>query len=283
MHSKEPKGGLMMSQRNGSSIGKRAVVIGAGLSGLAAAGALANHFDEVVILERDELHAEAVTRSGVPQGKHPHLLLSGGMNALSELFPGFERDLLQAGALAINVGCDIRLEVSGVGTFPRREWNIPSYCISRPLLERIIRERVKQKENLSILDRRNVHALEGSPDGSAVTGVRYQCTDGNSETISADLVIDASAHAAPTMSFLKSTGSRLPDESIIGVDIHYLSTTFTLPKDSLDDTKVIIIQPKIPESHRAGFLIAAERNTFQVAIAGRGKNLDVEGDEGFLN
>jgi glycine/D-amino acid oxidase-like deaminating enzyme len=36
-------------------IGKQAVVIGAGMGGLAAAGALADRFDQVVVLERDTL------------------------------------------------------------------------------------------------------------------------------------------------------------------------------------------------------------------------------------
>jgi flavin-dependent dehydrogenase len=36
-------------------IGKQAVVGGAGMSGLLAARALADHFDEVTILERDAL------------------------------------------------------------------------------------------------------------------------------------------------------------------------------------------------------------------------------------
>ena len=38
-----------------SHIGRRAIVIGAGVSGLSAANALADHFEEVIVLERDEL------------------------------------------------------------------------------------------------------------------------------------------------------------------------------------------------------------------------------------
>ena len=53
-----------------SYIGKRAIVIGAGVSGLATAGAVADHFEEVLVLERDELPSGATTRPGVPQGTH---------------------------------------------------------------------------------------------------------------------------------------------------------------------------------------------------------------------
>jgi len=52
-----------------SHIGRRAIVIGAGVSGLSAANALADHFEEVIVLERDELPYGATPRPGAPQGK----------------------------------------------------------------------------------------------------------------------------------------------------------------------------------------------------------------------
>jgi Ankyrin repeats (3 copies) len=77
-------------------IGKQAVVIGAGMAGLTAAGALADRFDQVVVLERDTLPSEPRYRAGTPQSRHVHALLLSGQRALSELFPGFEQDLAQA-------------------------------------------------------------------------------------------------------------------------------------------------------------------------------------------
>jgi glycine/D-amino acid oxidase-like deaminating enzyme len=74
-------------------IGRHAVVIGAGMGGLAAAGALAKFFDHVVVLERDELAAGAVNRQGTPQGRHNHALLAGGQQAFDALFLGFEENL----------------------------------------------------------------------------------------------------------------------------------------------------------------------------------------------
>ena len=68
-------------------LGEHAVVIGAGMGGLAAAGALAQHFERVEILERDRLAGSAASRSGTPQDRHPHGLLAGGLRALDEIFP----------------------------------------------------------------------------------------------------------------------------------------------------------------------------------------------------
>jgi hypothetical protein len=52
--------------------GQRAVVVGAGIGGLAAAGALAQYFERVEILERDRLTAWVGSRPGTPQDRHPH-------------------------------------------------------------------------------------------------------------------------------------------------------------------------------------------------------------------
>lgn len=47
---------------------RHAVVIGAGIAGLAAARALSETFDQVTVVERDHLPATPVPRPGVPQG-----------------------------------------------------------------------------------------------------------------------------------------------------------------------------------------------------------------------
>ena len=48
-------------------LGNTAVVLGGSAAGLCTAGALAPYFDRVLVLERDELPAEAEHRRGVPQ------------------------------------------------------------------------------------------------------------------------------------------------------------------------------------------------------------------------
>lgn len=85
-------------------IGKRAVVVGAGMAGLPATRALADFFEEVVVLERDNLPADASYRAGTPQARHTHALLGGGQRALGDLFHGFEQDLADAGAVAVAGG-----------------------------------------------------------------------------------------------------------------------------------------------------------------------------------
>jgi phytoene dehydrogenase-like protein len=51
-------------------LGRRAVVVGAGIGGLSMAGALAKYFERVEILERDRLAASIGSRAGTPQDRH---------------------------------------------------------------------------------------------------------------------------------------------------------------------------------------------------------------------
>jgi 2-polyprenyl-6-methoxyphenol hydroxylase-like FAD-dependent oxidoreductase len=101
-------------------LGQRAVVIGAGIGGLAAAGALAQHFERVDILERDRLAASAGSRPGTPQDRHPHGLLAGGLRALDQIFPGFKNDLAAAGAVPVAVAREVQFERLDVGVLPKR-------------------------------------------------------------------------------------------------------------------------------------------------------------------
>ena len=120
-------------------IGKQAVVVGAGIGGLTAAGALAEYFEQVVVLERDTLPPDAAHRAGTPQSRHIHGLLAGGQRALGELFPGFEQDLAGAGALPLRITLDVRIEMPGYDPFPQRDLGLLTYTMSRPLIELVVR------------------------------------------------------------------------------------------------------------------------------------------------
>ena len=152
-------------------IGKQAVVIGAGMGGLTAAGALADRFDQVVVLERDTLASEPTYRAGTPQARHVHALLLSGQRALSELFPGFEQDLARAGAVPLTAGLDVRIERPGYDPFPQRDLGWFSYAVSRPALEHTVRQRVESRANITLRQRCRVQEILATSNGEAVTGV----------------------------------------------------------------------------------------------------------------
>src|SRR6266478_1019189 len=175
-----------------SLIEKKAIVIGAGIGGLAAAKALANHFGQVTVLDRDNLPSQAEPRIGTAQSKHTHALIAGGLKALSALFPGFEEDVHKAGAVKMRVGLEACMERPGYDPFPARDLGFDVYSASRPLFELVTRRRIEQQENIELLPRSRVTELISSQDGSSITGVRWESPDGQVHTLRADIIVDAS-------------------------------------------------------------------------------------------
>ncbi|MCA6109959.1 NAD(P)/FAD-dependent oxidoreductase [Bradyrhizobium cenepequi] len=264
-------------------IGKQAVVIGAGMAGLAAAGALADHFERVIVLERDRLPDQAVPRPGTPQARHLHVLLPGGQRALTDLFPHFERDLINAGSALLRVPRELRVEIPGLGPLPSRDFGWFFYCASRPLIERLTRRQVERLTNVTMRGGCRVLEITATSDGAMVTGVSYETADGWQETLAADLVVDASGRGAPTLALLRSFDQPVPDEIIIGVDLHYTTTSFVIPLDAPTDWRGIASHPHAPERSRGGYMLPIEGNRWVLTLTGQlGERPPAEPD-GFMD
>jgi 2-polyprenyl-6-methoxyphenol hydroxylase-like FAD-dependent oxidoreductase len=264
-------------------IGKQAVVIGAGMAGLAAAGAVADYFEQVIVLERDRLPNEALPRSGVPQSRHLHGLLPGGQRALTDLFPHFERDLLDAGAVLLRMPGGMRVEMPDLGPFPSRDFGWFLYGASRPLIELITRQQVERLANLTIRSDCRVLEITASLDGTVATGVKFESADGREDILPADLVVDASGRGAPTMALLRSSGQPIPHESVIVVDLHYTTATFEIPPDAPSDWRGVVTHPHAPERSRGGYMLPNEGNRWVLTLSGRlGERPPAEPD-GFID
>src|ERR1700753_14302 len=82
----------------------KALVIGGGIAGVLAARVLADHFQEVIVVERDHYTVPPLSRSGVPQDRQLHVLLLRGQDILRRLFPQLEDHLLEKGATQHDYG-----------------------------------------------------------------------------------------------------------------------------------------------------------------------------------
>jgi len=224
-------------------LGKRAIVVGAGLAGLSAARVLSDYCDEVMILDCDNLPDAAIPRPGVPQGKHPHFLLGGGLKALENLFPGLGNELMRVGAEPIDPGLDILIEVPGRDVWPKIQFNWSTYSMSRPLIERTVRRQVERMGNIKVRGGCRVLNIVSESKVDAATGIQCQMVDGGLETLKSDLIVDASGNGSLTLEFLKSIGRRPPEETIIGINIRYASALFGR-SHICDDYKIVLSVPR---------------------------------------
>jgi 2-polyprenyl-6-methoxyphenol hydroxylase-like FAD-dependent oxidoreductase len=247
------------------SIGQHAIVVGAGMGGLAAAKGLSSFFQNVSVLERDALPSAPVARSGTPQARQIHVLLRGGLEALSAFFPEFETELERAGAVRVRVGSQTQLELPDFDPFPRRDLGFDYLSMTRPLLEFVARRAVQRESNIALNPHCRVTVLLEAPGKDAVTGVRYEREDGQSHELEADLVVDASSRGALTLDLLDRVGLPRPEETEIGIDLRYATAMFEIPSPAPLDGRAVLLRPAA-QSGRGGLLVPVENNCWQVNL-----------------
>ena len=235
------------------------------LGGLAAAKALSSFFDTVTVLERDALPSAPVARSGTPQARQVHVLLRGGLDALSELLPDFGTDLERAGAVRVRVGSQFRLELPGFDPLPQRDLGFDCLSMTRPLLEFVARRAIERESNVALNPHCRVTEFLKASDEDAVAGVYFERADGRLDALAADFVVDASSRGALTLAFLDKVGLPRPQETEIGIDLRYATAMFEIPPRASPDWRAVLHRPAA-ESGRGGLLVPVENNCWQVHI-----------------
>jgi 2-polyprenyl-6-methoxyphenol hydroxylase-like FAD-dependent oxidoreductase len=246
----------------------QAVVLGASMAGLLTACALSETFDRVVLVERDHLPDDASDRRGVPQGKHLHGLLAGGLAALNKLFPGFEADLVAAGAVRSDVQSDIHWWVDAHLIKPEPS-GIVGFSCSRRLLEHTVRERVKALPEVEIIDHCDALGIISTDAGETISGVRIVSRPNGAEAVElpADLVIDATGRASRSSQWLTALGYQAAEETRIPVDITYVTQTYRRETGQLDG-RAGTSTASYPDLPIGAFLLALEDDTFMLTVGG---------------
>src|SRR6516165_5358923 len=259
--------GMPGNGRAACKLGRRAVVIGAGIGGLSAVGALAQHFERVDILERDRLDTSVASRSGTPQDRHPHGLLVGGLRALDQIFPGYNRDLAAAGAVPVLFAREVQFERPDVGVLPKRDFGISMLCATRPLIELVLRRRAEAVANITLRPATRVTGIVPAAGGDGVRGIRFVNGSERSETLDADLVVDASGRGAPTLTLLDALGWNRPQMTEIGVDISYATVVVEIPPDATVDWKFVLTLPDPPHVAWHAVIVPTEDGRWIITIA----------------
>ena len=253
---------------------KHAIVLGGSMAGLLAARVLSDHFERVSLIERDALPARAEQRRGVPQGRHTHGLLASGGNVLEKLFPGISQALVQAGAVTGDIMRDSRWFFEGA-CLNRTASGLNGLLMTRPLLEMAVRERVLANPKVVRRDEVAVEELVLDPGSRRVTGVRA-----GGQTLSGDLVLDATGRGSRSPQWLEQWGYEKPVEEVVHVNLGYTTRFFRRQQTDLNGDTVVVI-PATPKGKRGGVMLAQEGNRWTVTLIAYVGNYAPEDLDGF--
>ncbi|MEJ1196254.1 MULTISPECIES: FAD-dependent monooxygenase [unclassified Streptomyces] len=261
---------------------RRAVVIGAGLAGMLAASVLSTAgVDEVIVLDRDELPEGPEHRRGLPQGRHAHLLMAGGLAAMEELVPGVSlcKRLLAAGAheISLSSGMLARTPEGWLRRW-RREGPVMLTC-SRALLDWTVRAAVLEHCPIEVR-KAAVVGLTGS--AGRVRGVRVAAVGGDTD-LDADFVVDASGRGTRVVTWLDGLGLAGVREHTVDSGLVNATRVYRVPEGA-ERFPLTIVQsdPYVSRPGRSAMVLPIEDDRWMVSCGGTRGGEPPADPEGFL-
>lgn len=246
-----------------STTGAHAVVLGGSMAGLLSARVLADAFETVTVIERDPLRDDLDPRRGVPQGRHVHALQTAGREVLEQLFSGYQQDLAATGAEKIDVATDFNFHDEGDFVADGKDRQ-PMYCATRPLFELVARRHLRACDDISLRDNCQFTGYRTDDKGATVTGVRLRNEVGDSERLTADMVVDATGRTSGTPDWLEDHGYGVPPLDEVHVDLAY-STIFL--NRSPEDKRGFHVMPSPPRK-RGVVILPVEDDSWVVTFFG---------------
>ncbi|GHE77120.1 hypothetical protein GCM10014715_35220 [Streptomyces spiralis] len=261
---------------------RRAVVVGAGLAGVLAAAVLSRSVDDVVVLDRDDLPDGPEHRKGLPQGRHAHLLMAGGLAAMEDVVPGgsIRRRLLAAGAHEIPLGHGI-VALTPEGWFPRWRHDGPRMLsCTRALLDWTVRQAVLAHTGVEV---RKAQAVGLAGDAGRVRGVRIAVPGGQETELAADFVVDASGRGSRVVTWLRELGITDVPEKSVDSGLVNATRVYRTPAGA-EQFPLTIVQadPYGGEPGRSGMMLPVEGDRWMVSLAGTRGGEPPADPEGFL-
>ena len=244
-----------------------AIVIGASIGGLCAARVLAEHFREVIVIEKDDLSDNFASRKGVPQGRHAHALLARGAELVEQFFPGLTEDALGVGAISVELARDVLWFNHGVFLKESQSGQV-GFSMSRPKFEGLVRRRLAALDNVRVLDRTEAVEPIFDRERGRVVGVTTQFRGGGvAERREAALLVDAGGRGARAPQWLDAMGYARAPEDNVKVDIGYTTCLFRRQPEQLSGHTAIVMALCAPD-WRGGAMVAQEDSTWIVTLGG---------------
>ena len=254
---------------------RKAIVIGGSIAGLLTARVLSDHFEEVLLIEKDNYTDTDQVRKGTPQANHLHLLLVKGKEILLDFFPELEGELVKNGANKIDFLNDGRFYLPS-GWAQKFESGVVTFTCTRTLLEKTIRHQVQKISKIKIHENKTISSfvLE-NPNKISLTTTK-------NEKIHADLIVDCTGRNTRTPDWLEKINYPKLTETRVDSFVGYATRRYIPSKNVKREWKMLAILNNPTTNPRLGSIYPIEDGKWLVFLSGIGKVYPPTEENGFL-
>lgn len=219
--------------------GKKVVIIGGSAAGMFSTLALSQAGHQITLLEKENLAPcanpveafERWERRGAPQTRHSHAFLARLHNGIRDRVPVLYDELLAAGAETLS----FRRMVEEIHTNPEflpEDDDLVLLACRRITLDWVLQQHLDHHTSAQRRTGTEVKGLVAEDDTATglprVKGVKVQAEDGTVETLTADLVVDASGRNSSLRRWLEGIGSESMEQETEPCGIFYCSRFYRL-------------------------------------------------------
>ncbi|MEU9829800.1 NAD(P)/FAD-dependent oxidoreductase [Micromonospora chersina] len=214
-------------------------MVGGSVAGTLAARVLAEHYRQVVVVDRDEILGVSSHRRGAPHNVQAHGLHARGYGILAKLFPNLMEEAQALGLPVRDFGL-MRWYFDGRPSKPAKT-DLLSIAGNRPILENYLRSRVAALPNVTYSEKTELLGLVSTPDRRRVTGVRLATRADQPEEyqLDADLVVDATGRGSRLPFWLTELGYERPVEERMKINLAYTTRTYRRAPGTFDGPQAI--------------------------------------------
>ena len=259
-----------------------AIVLGGSIAGLLTARILAQYIEKVTIIEKDVLPINPGTRKSVPQGHHPHVILSKALQLIEKWFPEFIDDMASVGAIPVDPANDV-CWFFPLSWMPRYSSGIKVLSSLRPQIEWCLKKSLLASfSNVTILENHSAIGLFTNKDNTCITGVKLKTPFGDIEQMDATITIDTTGHTSRTPDWLASIGYEKPKEEEVVINVGYTTRIYKRPDDFKEGWRGYGILPDFPKTSRGAVLSTVQNNQWIISLTGYSGDHAPVDDIGFM-
>ena len=217
-------------------------IIGAGICGLCTSLALSEKGHRVTVYERDippppggaEEAFFEWKRRGAAQFRHPHAFLGVMCNILEDKYPELIEAFWEAGARRVNFREMLPPHLMETYEPAPGDESLWMLLCRRATMETVLRRYATEKRGVTIINNTSVMAVSTDDKlGTArVSGLELRNQDGKIETITPDVVIDASGRTTKFPEWFKSHGIEFEVEDDDAELVYYTRHYKLLPGET---------------------------------------------------